>query len=99
MNQSDFETLLAERIDKIRSLLKSKSKEYSNEDDKLKNFKNGCKISGQTPKAYLWSLAVKHIECIKEIALDNLSEEYADEKIGDAINYLILLEATIKEES
>jgi len=97
MNQEKFENLLTSRIDKICALLTVKGEEYSTEDDKLKNFKNGCRISGQTPKAYLWSLATKHLECIKEIALDNLSEDYADEKIGDAINYLILLEALIKE--
>ena len=97
MNQTNFEELLKKRIDKICSLLQSKGQEYSTEQDKLKNFKQGCLMSGQTPRAYLWSLTVKHLECIKEIALDRLSDEYADEKIGDAINYMILLEALIAE--
>jgi len=97
MNSLDFEDLLKNRIDSIHTTLNSKGREYSNEQDKLKNFKGGSFIAGQTPREYLWSLLTKHLECIREIVRGDLDDSYADEKIGDAINYLILLEALIKD--
>lgn len=97
MNKDKFNNLVEERVEKIKRILLEKSAEYSSDEDKLKNFKSGSPISGQTPTAYLWSLATKHLECIREMALGRLDVKYYDEKIGDAINYMILLEGLFKE--
>lgn len=97
MNHEDFDNLVNQRIDKMQYILCKKSKEYSQDGDKLYNFKEGAEIAGQDPKQYLWSLATKHLLCVRDMCDNKLGSEYTDEKIGDAINYLVLLEALLKE--
>ena len=53
------------------------------------------------PEHVAWSYAAKHLESIMSI-LEKLpeeepSEELINEKIGDAINYLIIIEGLLKE--
>ena len=99
MTPERFNLILEERIAKMRDVLASKSKEYSTSTDKLYNFTEGCEMAGQTPKAYLWCLLTKHLMCVRDMAYDKLSPSYTDEKIGDAISYLVLLEALLIEEN
>lgn len=98
MTGEEFTAFLESRIALIRETLDGKAKEYGSEDDRLKNVTRGCQIAGQTSTAYIWSLLTKHLECTREIAHGRLSDEFAEEKIGDAINWLIILEAQITEE-
>jgi hypothetical protein len=59
-------------------------------------------ISGSTPEKALWGLAMKHLVSIVDI-VDGLEAgrvpavALSDEKLGDMINYLILLEALLAE--
>ena len=91
--------VVEQRIDKIRSLLASKAEEYVTGEDRLGNFKAGAEMSGLTPKQYLFANLTKHMVCVRDIVHGKLDSKHSDEKIGDAINYLILLEALIAEES
>ncbi len=113
MNKKDFNKLLEKRIQMTKSTLSSKNKEYASDTDKLHNFKRAGHMLRCTPESALIGMWTKHIISILDMVddiekryKDNKDHEIkewdrfiamVDEKIGDAINYLILLEALIKE--
>ena len=103
MTNNDFNKIVSESIDLIQTVLVNKAREYASEGDRLANFKDGAMITGLTPEMTLWAYMAKHLSSIKKI-IDDMgngelpTEELLNEKIGDAINYLILLKATIKEQ-
>ena len=109
MKHSEFETILKNRITKIENVLRFKAKEYATE-DRLHNFKKAAEILGCIPEKALLGMKTKHDVSVLDIVDDidkNVSERFGnpkylsvnliEEKIGDSINYLILLEALIKE--
>lgn len=103
MDNATFSSLLKERLIKITKTLASKGEEYSDETDRLYNFKRAAMMDeGETPERALKGMWKKHLVSVFDI-IDDLdyevlpSEELLNEKIGDSINYLILLEALIKE--
>lgn len=100
MNNKQFTTCLEDRIDLIKGVLDNKSKEYSHDGDRLYNFKEGAVLCGSTPKLYLLNLMTKHLQCVKDLCHERLDNNahLVSEKIGDSINYLILLEALMSEE-
>ena len=100
MKSEQFDIIVASRELAITTVLSSKATEYAQGGDRLYNFKEGAEEARQTPKAYLWSLATKHLTNVRDLAHDRLAntEYLANEKIGDFINYLILLEAMLQEE-
>jgi len=98
----NFKELLEERFNKTRKVYSKKMNEYANDLDVFLSFKKGVGFSFQdTPEGVAWEYACKHFESIKTIISkipDEIpSDELIDEKIGDAINYLIILEGLIKE--
>lgn len=101
MTHVDFDLMLASRISKIKSVLAAKAGEYAT-DDRLHNFKRSGQISNRTPEQALLGMLVKHVtsifDIVEEVAVGKLaSAAMVDEKIGDAVNYLILLEALLLE--
>ena len=104
MKQDDFAALLQRRLDKIQETLVSKRAEYAAPEDVLHNFKKGAAILRCTPAECCVSYLTKHLVSIfdimdeigKGVHRDNRAEQ-VDEKIGDALVYLILLEAIIME--
>jgi hypothetical protein len=99
MNTTDFNTLVDARIEKIRATLKKKAGEYAQNDDRLYNFRKAAAVDGETPARALWGMAKKHLVSVMDLK-DGLlpsTPEMVDEKIGDMINYLILLEAVLLE--
>lgn len=102
MTEKEFQHVLTTRLTKIKETLSSKAKEYATDADKLHNFNIGARITGQTREKVLWGFALKHYISFLDI-LENLdkgqlpSEALVDEKIGDLINYLVLVEASIKD--
>lgn len=101
-----FEKLLNRRLLLIRDTLHSKGDEYSTEEDRLHNFKEAAALTGEWSSKVLLGMLVKHWVSIQDLVSrdgmlllgGNLPPALIDEKIGDAINYLILLEAVLKEE-
>lgn len=103
MTHDEFDKLLNRRIDLIKKVLSSKAKEYAT-DDRLHNFKRAAKIAECSPAQALKGMLLKHLvsvfDLIDENAIDEIiSANMVDEKIGDSINYLILLEALLVETS
>ena len=99
MTEKQFNAMLESRIDSIKSTLSKKSKEYSANGDKLYNFKRAAEVGRTTPSKALFGMLMKHIVSVLDmIESENDPTVYmVNEKIGDTINYLILLEAIFKE--
>ena len=102
MNNKEFDKLLNERVKKIRKTLSNKSAEYSRDSDKLYNFKRAAEIERCSPAKALLGMMIKHTVSVIDIIEKceqgiKTSNKLIDEKIGDNINYLILLEAILKE--
>lgn len=109
MNMQRFNELLERRLSLSREVLASKSAEYSTDDDKLHNFKRSAELANEsengrsTPADECCGFMRKHIVSVFGLVNDSSKggcnrRALIDEKIGDAINYLILLEALLVEE-
>jgi hypothetical protein len=102
MNSKAFNELLERRITLTREVLSAKGIEYSTAADKLHNFKRAAALDGETPEQALWGFLKKHLVSVMDM-IDRTSrglppsQEWIDEKIGDCINYFILLEGLMTE--
>lgn len=99
MTAADFDSLLDRRLDKIREVLKTKAGEYANSSDRLHNFKAAAAIQRTSPEQALLGMLTKHLVSVIDIVQSrtSLKRDFLDEKLGDCINYLILLEAILIE--
>lgn len=99
MDAEEFEQICSRQIAQSLEVLVKKAGEYAHPEDRLRNFRIGSVLTSETPEQVVWGFAVKHIVSISEMVQSG--EEFTkgqwDEKIGDAINYLILLRAQIFE--
>lgn len=99
MNQEIFNEILNNTVGHCITTLNSKAKEYATS-DRLHNFKVAATLQGVTPTQALGGMMAKHTISIYDMI--ESGEEYSstmwDEKIGDHINYLILLKALISED-
>lgn len=96
MNKIEFNKLVDERIKLIQSVLQKKGAEYANDKDVFHNFEEGTKMSfHDTREMVAWEYMMKHMISIKDMisSKSTFSEHTIREKFGDAINYLILMEA------
>jgi hypothetical protein len=100
MNKIEFNKQVDERIRLIQSVLQKKGAEYANDKDVFHNFEEGTKMSfHDTREMVAWEYMMKHIISIKDMISNkqSYSEHMIREKFGDAINYLILIEAMMLE--
>jgi hypothetical protein len=102
MKASRFDEVVKERIDKINNTLVVKAKEYANDSNRLHNFDKAGSMGNQSREKALRGFLLKHIVSMDDIieSLDDNklpTKQLLDEKIGDIINYYILLEACIVE--
>jgi hypothetical protein len=102
MKREDFTKRVEKRIDLIRQSLLTKHKEYAKDDNVFRNFDEaagGLSLHG-TSSEVLWSYMTKHLVSIKDIVAENkpVDPTVVSEKIGDVINYLILLEAMLNQQ-
>ena len=102
MNSKQFDEVMERRIELIRKVLITKRAEYAPEGgDRLHNFNRAAAMLGCTRERALIGMWTKHIISILDI-VDNIESKkpsmaLIEEKIGDAVNYLLLLEAMLKE--
>ncbi len=102
MRDVEFAELLEARLAATRKVLGSKAAEYAGPDDRLHNFKRAASITGETPAEACVGMFAKHLVSVLDLVEDAKNNQRGrmgllDEKIGDAVNYLILLEALLKE--
>ena len=106
MKAADFDIVVDECCDLIKKVLGNKAKEYASKshdkdgDDRLYNFKRAGQIIGCTPKEALAGIMSKHLVSVMDLIHGKLenTEYMRNEKIGDTINYLILLKGMLIEE-
>lgn len=101
MNTAEFDRIVAERMRKIGTVLSAKAKEYAR-GDRLSNFKRAAAMLNCTPESALVGMMAKHwvsiLDMVDDVETGQLNPPAAwDEKIGDAINYLVLMEGLIIE--
>lgn len=103
MTREEFSKKVEKRIDLIRQTLLTKHKEYAKDDNVFRNFDEaaGGFSLHSTSAEVLWSYMTKHLVSIKDIVAENKAADPAviSEKIGDVINYLILLEAMLNQKA
>ena len=102
MTQEDFNKIVEDRIALVRSTLTAKGEEYTSNEDVFEAFytmASGLSLHSDS-KEVLWELLVKHLYSIRKMVTskDMPTKSTVKEKIGDAINYLILLEGIFNED-
>jgi len=103
MKNEQFNGIVECRIEEIRSVLSKKAEEYASAVDRLHNFKVAARKRNTTPEDALMGMAAKHDVSIDDLVLwakdcpEKITYGLVNEKIGDMINYLILLEALFVE--
>ena len=101
MNSKDFEAVLEERLNKCKEVLGVKASEYATS-DRLHNFKVAAVLQHESPIKALGGMMAKHTVSVYDLIKaenrgEDVSIELWDEKIGDHINYLLLLWAAVIE--
>ena len=101
MDKETFDKVLAGRIAKCINTLSAKADEYATS-DRLHNFKVAGEVQGCTPVKALGGMMCKHTVSVYDLINDfdkgkDIPVEMWNEKIGDSINYLLLLDALIQE--
>ena len=100
MSEEDFMEVLNSRLQMIRYTLGEKAKEYARNDDRMHNFNRASEARRKPREVCLQGMADKHwisiLDMVDDIENGKLPDiDYMEEKIGDAINYLILFEASV----
>lgn len=100
MNITRFNDIVAKQLSKTADLLTQKGNEYAPDVDRLAAFKQAADLQQCTVPEALGGMLAKHIVSIYQMLPDAYlyTSEKWDEKINDAINYLLLLKACIAEE-
>lgn len=101
MNSEHFERVMQRRFGQTFYVLGNKAKEYAR-GDRLHNFKEAAKFLRTTPEKACLGFLTKHLISVVDMVFD-LDEgkihdpKVWDEKLGDSMNYLILLEGLLVE--
>jgi len=101
MDRKTLEKIIDNRLAVCKDTLINKSNGYSRNADMFHNFKVAAAMTGTTPEKALQGMWVKHIVSVFDIINDCPdripSKDVLAEKIGDFINYALLLEGMIEE--
>lgn len=99
MTNQQFDLLLSRRMAMTQRVLGTKAGEYASDSDRLHNFKRAAAMLGVTPAQACVGFLAKHLVSVLDIvdAHQLPAQAVIDEKIGDCVNYLILLEALLTE--
>lgn len=103
MNNTEFEKIITEQFDSCRETLLKKAEEYADDTDRLHNFKIAAKLQGVTPLTALGGMMAKHTVSVYDLIRRHedgleIKKEMWDEKIGDSLNYLLLMQGLLAEE-
>jgi len=104
MTNDTFTHILSARLTNIVATLDKKGREYAPgnevEVDRLQNFKIGSRYMNSTPAMTCYCYLTKHLASIEDMITGRLrlTPDLIEEKLGDAINYFILLEAILLEQ-
>lgn len=105
MKAAQFDSIVVDQVENIHKVLASKRAEYApTDDDRLHNFRKVVALTGQSLAGAAFGMAMKHFVSVSDIVEQAdkgqvASQGMLDEKIGDAINYLILIKACLIEQA
>lgn len=99
MKADEFDILIKKRIEMCLDVLLSKAGEYASDTDRLHNFKVAAEIQGISQQEAVAGMMAKHTTSVYDMVMsgEEFSQAQWDEKIGDHINYLLLLYAVLAE--
>lgn len=103
MNNNEFKKIVDNRLETCKATLGTKAIEYATDSNRLHNFEEAAHLRKTTKSdACLW-FALKHIisvvDMVESVSSNgSVTKEYVAEKIGDTINYMLLLESCISQE-
>lgn len=106
MNRQEFNKHVEHVFERTANVLLKKGNEYSKVENVFHNFENATGISlHDEPTSVAWEFLVKHLQSIKDMLIEleatclkpKFNEEVVEEKFGDAINYLILIEGMLMQ--
>jgi hypothetical protein len=102
MEHGEFFSMVDDTFDMCKSVLGAKNAEYARGGDKLHNFKVAAGLEQCSPEMSLRGMLTKHVVSIYDMVNDiekgeMHSIEQWDEKLIDALNYLLLLRGLLIE--
>ena len=101
MKAEVFNELVKSSLDNCESTLIRKGQEYASDGDRLHNFRISAELQDITIPKSILGMMTKHTVSVYDMV--NSGESFSsfdwDEKIGDLINYLLILRAAVAEEN
>ena len=99
MKTQDFNIVVEDQLERIRSVLVKKAAEYNLDEDRLSVFKHAAALSEETPEQALYGFMLKHIISMTDMinSKEAYSKELWDEKLTDICNYIILLQGLLMD--
>jgi len=103
MNADQINNVVNNRCHEIKRILTKKAGEYATDSDRFHNFHVAARIVATTPERALKGMMLKHEVSVADLIdwadsdPEKLTDAMIDEKVGDNINYLILLEGMLKD--
>jgi hypothetical protein len=107
MTKEEFELIIKKLNQRLSSLRNVKGDEYAPGSDRLQNFKTAAEMNHETVPSAIWGMLSKHIVSLADmIRMEyrsrkgrvEFSEKEWEAKLFDAIIYLQLLYAALKED-
>ncbi len=104
MNAKTFTKLVVNRMERCEEVLCSKAEEYASNTDRLHNFVVAGRARGLDPVTALDGMMMKHLVSVWDI-IDWMETDknyvpsvaLVNDKLGDVINYVLLLEGLIED--
>ncbi len=99
MTRKRFLKILQRRLGLTKKVFLKKQKEYAQNDDVFYNFRRAGDVLNTTKEKALCGMMSKHLVSVLDIVEhpDRFNHAQLDEKIGDLIVYLCILEAMLME--
>jgi hypothetical protein len=100
MTPKQFDKILENKLEKIKSILGSKANEYAQDNDRFFNFKQAARINNTTPEKAAWGMATKHLVSVQDLIEHRLvaNRDMVDEKFLDMVNYLLIISIMLVED-
>ena len=105
MDQDSFDLVVAEILGRVEANLTGKGAEYVPESNtpgvkpsRFHNFEVAAALNGTSEEQALWGMLTKHIVSLSDmVKVGSIHHNLAtwDEKIGDALTYLVLLRGIV----
>lgn len=107
MKQSEFNRIVLDMLTQAEGTLTRKGQEYAeaasteNQVDRLEHFKKAAALQGVTTAQAAFGMLAKHLVSVADMVAsrETYNLETWDEKLGDSINYLLILRAIVEEEA